>query len=95
MEVGGVPPWKVHDQEVGEPVLASEKLMQLPSQTEVEDELITGIGAAQLFTVTVTDELAGQPLASVTKTVYVVVAVGVAVTAEPEVVLKPVAGVQE
>jgi hypothetical protein len=69
VEDGGVPPWNVHDQAVGEPVLASEKLMQFPSQTEVDEELITGFGAAQLFTVTVTDELEEHPLASVTKTV--------------------------
>jgi hypothetical protein len=50
---------------------------------------------AFVFTVTVTFFVTGQPAAVVLVTVYIVVTVGDAVTVEPEVVLRPVAGLQE
>ena len=76
-------------------VLASVNVMQSPSQIEVDDALITGIGPAQVFTVTVTCAVSVQPFASVTKTVYVVVLVGLAVTFAPLEELRLEEGAQE
>jgi len=51
--------------------------------------------AGKVLTVTVTSFVIGQPVAVVLVTVYVVVPGGLAVTVEPDVVFRLVAGLQE
>lgn len=60
----------------------------MPVQIVTEGQVITGVG----FTVTVAVVVPTQPAALVPVMVYVVVAVGLAVTPAPVVALSPVAG---
>jgi hypothetical protein len=50
VEVAGVAPWNVHDQEVGVPVLASVKLMQVFGQMLVLDAVKFATGGAAAVT---------------------------------------------
>ena len=68
------------------------RLIVLPSQTGLL--LVAFGGAGPLFTVTVTEAVFVHPAALVPVMVYVVVALGFAVTVAPEVVLKPEGGDQ-
>src|ERR1051326_3755637 len=80
------------DQEnVVPPVTLSAEL--LPEQIAAGLAVATGLGTE--FTVMVTDELEVQPFTSVANTVYVVVAVGVAVGDWQVLQLNPDAGAQE
>lgn len=84
-----VPSLKVSDQGPV-PVSATESWVELPTQIVVPP-LITAVGFG--FTVTVTCAVPVQPF-EVPVTVYVVVAVGLAVTTAPVVGVNPVVGLQ-